>query len=142
ERAILSPSGGRHVHKAGIQLAERRVAELQIGHGPRPKVLHHDIGAADKLAEYLLSLRRFEIERDRALVAIQADEGRAFAVQQGRHMADLVAAVRRLDLDDLCAQVGELHPTERSGHVIAHLQDPDPREWRVHAPDAWSIASS
>src|SRR5260370_35025517 len=58
---------------------------------------------------------------------------RPFAFDQRRRLADLVATVGVLDLDDLCSQVGELRRAERPCHIVADLDDADAGERRAIA---------
>src|SRR5260370_42289565 len=61
---------------------------------------------------------------------------RPFAFDQRRRLADLVATVGVLDLDDLCSQGGELRRAERPCHIVADLDDADAGDRRAIAPRA------
>src|ERR1700684_3850950 len=68
------------------------------------------VGPLDQALENLLRARRFEIERNATLVSIRQLEGiRLVRIRLGRNLLPLSPhlSLRRLDLDDLRAEVGE-----------------------------------
>ncbi len=68
---------------------------------------------------------RLEVEREAALVAIDAQKIRALTVDERAALTRHVATVGILDLHDVRAQIGELHPAERTRHVVADLEHPN-----------------
>ena len=86
------------------------VAEAVFGERADLEVLDQDIGLGDQLQRDLLALLLADIQRDRALVAVDADEVGAFlgaGHERGREAARVVAGARPLDLDDIGAKVGQ-----------------------------------
>ena len=72
-----------------------------------------------------------EIERDALLVAVDAEEVRALALEKRRSPgARVVAFARLFDLDDARAHVGEQHRAIRARQHARQVQDGDPAEWR------------
>ena len=75
----------------------------------------------DQFACDIASLRPGEIERDTALVAIQADKGGTLAGEIGVFIAArIIAAIRIFDLDHFGAEIGQRLGAGRTGD--------DPRE--------------
>jgi len=122
-RAVETPPRDRDVHEVRVGLHERRGREPEIGHRPGPQVLHDDVRGLRQLSEDLLTLLALQIDRDAALVAIEAGEVAALAVDERLEEPGEVAAARMLDLDDFRAEIGELHPAERTRHVVPDLDD-------------------
>src|SRR5689334_16606454 len=70
EWTVLAKSGDCAIDQVRPHLLERRIAEPETLHDAGPKVLDHDAGGGNQLAEYLAALRSLEIERERALAGI------------------------------------------------------------------------
>src|SRR5260370_36306088 len=97
------------------------------------KVLDKDIGASGKLQQGLAAALRFQVENDRALVAVVVEErGRKSAPAVGA-AARRVAAIRRLHLDHIGALVGEDHRRERPRHIRGQIDDSIAMQWTRHA---------
>ena len=62
------------IDEARVERLQRGVVDAEPGLDVRPVVLDQDVGAAHQLAEDLDPLRRFEVERQAALVAVQVLE--------------------------------------------------------------------
>ena len=77
-----------------------------------------------------------EVERERALVAVQAEVvGRLAVVPRRSPGARVVAPVGALDLDDVGAEVAEQHRGQRAGEHAREVGDEDPvqrRHGRAH----------
>src|SRR5947208_15599792 len=111
-----APEGGdRAVDEPGIDGRERLVAQTERLHRPRPEVLDQDVAPAHESRQHLGALRRLEVERDRALVAVDDEVRRRLALLVGRPGARLVARARVLHFDDVGAQVREQHAAEGAG---------------------------
>src|SRR5260221_7368447 len=84
--------------------------EPQPLHRPRPEVLDHDIGAREQRVEDRPRAGGLEGRRQTLLVAVDAEEVRALAPDEGRSpRARVVPSARLLDLDDARAEIRELH---------------------------------
>ena len=113
-RTGLAIAGHRTVDDAGIDLLDRFIVEAVALQVADLEVLHHDVHGLRQLANDLLSRGLGEIDRDRTLVAVGADEERvvvvrlAFRIDQiGRPKnARIVTPARALDLDHLGTEIG------------------------------------
>ena len=74
--------------------------------------------------ERVASGRRFEVEDDAAFAAVDGDERGAVRADARAHLPRGIP-FRRLDLDDVGAQIGQLHRAERAGHDLAEVEDAD-----------------
>jgi hypothetical protein len=114
------------VDEPGVVLAEVLVAEVPLLHRADPEVLDDHVGLRGEVAEHLPTRRRLEVERDRALVPVDAHVvGRLLGVAvSGRvPVAGLVARLGALDLDNVGAEVAELHRAERSHEDARGVED-------------------
>ena len=98
------------------------VAEAPLLHGAGLVVLDQDVGVLEQAQEHALALGPAQIETERALVAVDADEvGSVLAGIEGRAPVAHLVALRRLDLDDLGAVVaqdlGGVWPAQHPGDV-------------------------
>ena len=92
------------VDDARVDLRERLVVDAEAVLHVGPEVLDHHVGLLDQAQEDREAFRRLQVERDAALVAVQVLE-----VRPSRGPPGLAAPpLRRLDLDDVGAPVGEL----------------------------------
>ena len=128
------------LHKAGIEL-DRLGADIaehndrrMLRRGPqafteRPghDVLQHHVGAVDQVPEDLEVGRVLEVEPDAALVAVPQHEGRALAFDEGRRAAHRIA-LGAFDLDDVGAEIAELHAAERARQVRRQIENHQPVE--------------
>ena len=119
------PVVGEQGHQPRVELRKPRIVELEIGHRAGPQVLDQHVRALRELAENLFSFRGLEIQRQRPLVAVEPDEARRLAVEEGRCGANLIAAVGVLDLDHVGAQIGEDLPRPRPGQDARKLENAD-----------------
>src|SRR5213078_146194 len=87
---------------------------------PRPS---RSISPAREVEEDLAPLGALQIEHQRALAAVPADEA------EGRHAERI--AVGRLDLEHLGAEVGEQHGAEGAGDEARQVEDTDALEARA-----------
>ena len=99
--------GDGHEDDLRVDLPEVVVAEAAAGQGPGTHRLHHRISGAGQLAEDLDALGRAQVDGDAALapVGVQEEQRGALDDRPG-HLAPVVTG-RRLDLDDLGAEVDE-----------------------------------
>src|SRR5207245_11417588 len=110
------PGGARAVAGEGAaQEARRMPLEPSVGEAPsleraQPESVDENVGLSDQAGEDFLSRRNRHVERQRALVAVDAEEVDGLAGDEGRSpVAGIVAFVRRLAFDDLGAHVAEHH---------------------------------
>ncbi len=122
-----------------VEAVALQVADLEV--------LHHDVDGLRELANDLLSRGLGEIDRDRALVAVGAEEERVVVVrlalridQIGRSEdARIVAAARTLDLDHLGAEVGEHLGRQRAREHARQIEHLDAGERkRRHSCFLWA----
>ena len=83
------------------------------------------VGHADEVLEDAARLGTAEVERERALVAVEAlEEERVGPVLVRRDVArDVAADGRVLDLDHVGAEIGELHRPVRAGAELLDRDD-------------------
>jgi hypothetical protein len=117
------------------QLRELRLEHLLVADAPfleraGLEVVDQDVGGLEQAQQHLAPLGLGEVERRHALVAVHADEVRRGAVAERRAPVAHLVALRRLDLDDVGAVVGEhlraVGPAEHAGQV----DDADAKEAR------------
>ena len=105
----------------GLRAERTFVADAQPVHRAGREVLHDDVDLLDEAEEERLALGVAEVDGDRALAAVDAEEVAAPAVLVGAGGAGDVAARRALDLDHVRAEVAKDHrgvgPGEDPGEV-------------------------
>ena len=129
-RAVESPAGDGDVDKARVRLEERGRREAEVIHGPRAQILDDHVRSAGEPFEDLAAFLAFEVDREAAFVAVESREVTALSGGEGLQEPGEVAGFRMLDLHDVGAEVGELHPAERARHVVADLDHTDARKGR------------
>ena len=108
----------RHVHEARVRRRERVPPEAEPVERAGGEVVQAHVGRLHQRQERGLALGRLEVERGRALVAVEIIIARARA----RHAPRLVAAVRVLHLDHVGAEIGQDQRRRRPGDDVAELQ--------------------
>ena len=103
---VLAEPGDAAIDDARIDLAQALIVDAELGLDVGAEVLDHDVGLRGEALEHLEALRVLQVERHRALVAVQILEVRAMA-RAARLLAGRVLQ-QRIDLDDIGAPVGEL----------------------------------
>ena len=119
--AVHPETGQRDADDLLVVLPQRLVGEPEPADRRRLHIDQQRMRIRDEFAEPLLARLRPQVETDALLVAVQAGE---VAV------ADLAGdlAARRLDLDDLGAEVGQQHRGVRACEHDADLEDADARQ--------------
>ena len=134
--ARLAVARAGAVDDRGVGLAEVIIAVAETVEDAGAEVLDHDVGGLGHAHDDLADLWRFEVERDRSLVAVPREEVRAFAVAdplgEERHRAEHVAGPHTLDLDDVRAHVGQKLGREGTLQQMAEIQDRHAFECLVH----------
>src|SRR5439155_19590496 len=124
-RAVLPEAGDAREDDARIDFRERIVidteAELHVG----AVVLDDDVRGLHELHEDRHALLVFQVDGDRALVAVQVLEVRAVARTAHRFTLD---ARWRFDLDDVGAEIRELAHAGRPGAHARKIEDAKARK--------------
>ena len=122
-RAFRTEAGDRAIDQPRIVGGERLIAEAEPVHRAGAEILDDDVGSERKLSRRRLAVLGLQVERDALLVAVHRAE-RAVVVGLAPH-PERIAAVRRLDLDDLGAQVRQQHAGERPADIAGEFEDLD-----------------
>ena len=122
--ARLAEARHRAVDDLGIDLLDVLVAEAQPLDHARPEALHHDMRLGGDLLHHGDAVGRLEVERDRALAAVEGDGmGAVVALQLAQRAAPV--AFQRLDLDDVGAVQGEQHGGVRPRDALREVENGD-----------------
>ncbi len=130
-RSALPKARHRGVDDARIDLLHLRGTEAELVERARPRRLQEYVRLRRKLEQDIDRLRPLEIEHQAALVAVERGEAHALALADRRCGAAHVA-LRRLDLDDIRAHVGEQRAGERPSDEVRELDDADSRKRLCH----------
>ena len=101
------------------------VADAPFFHRARLEVLDQDVGAFQQAQQHRAAVGLADVERDGALVAVDADEVAGVVVVERRAPVAHLVALRRLDLDHVGAVVGQDHRAVRAAEharQVDHLQ--------------------
>jgi hypothetical protein len=126
------------VDDAGMHAREHVVAQAEALDGAVGEVVDDHVRARDQAQEEGPAVRRaLQIDRDRALVAVQEVEvGRGAR----RHAPRLVALAGSLHLDHVGAQVGQEQPRRRARDDVAELEDAHACERKRGGHDAGIVS--
>src|SRR5689334_3893223 len=103
---------------------ERAVVESELLQRSRTEVLDEDVRLGGQAIERCAPVRMFEIERDAFLVAVDAQEVRAFTLEEWRApRSSVIAFARLLDLDHARTHIGEQHRAVRAGEHARQIED-------------------
>src|SRR5215475_10188515 len=119
--AVLAEPGNAGVDEAGIDLAEGRVIDPEAGLHIGAEVLDHHVGFGSEATKGCSSRRRFEVERNAALVAMQVLEIRTVA--GAAQTFPRVQVLGELDLDDIGTPVGKLTHGGRTGAHAGQIEN-------------------
>src|SRR5437764_12437724 len=100
-------------------------AIAQFRQRPGARVLGHDVSSADEIPEDLFAFVCLEVENDTLLAAVGTQVVRALPAGKWWSPLPRVIAPRRLNLDDLCPQVGQRHRTKRTTEHTRQVDDAD-----------------
>src|SRR5437899_10757994 len=112
------------VDDRGVALAEPVVTEAELLRLPGPEAAYDAVGLVTEAQQRIAAGRGLEAAPHAALVAVDRTEHGALAVDERRHAPGVLAAVGRLDLDDVGAEVSEDLARQRAGEVRADVQHP------------------
>jgi hypothetical protein len=115
QRTVLPVAGDRAVHELRTHRAEVVVPGPEPLGDARPEALDEAVGRGDQPAERGHGVRLFEIEGDRALVAIQHPAVSRLGSEARFVPAHVIAAGGLLDLDDVGPEVGQQASRVRAG---------------------------
>ena len=138
-RAGRAEAGDGAIDDGGVERADIVVGEAHAIDDTGSEVVDHHVGVFEHAAHNGETLLALEVEDDAALVAVEREERRRFAFDEGRAVAPgVVAAVGLFDLDDVCAHVGEEHGAEGTRENLAEVDYLDVLEgqfavWGLHS---------
>jgi len=140
-RARLPETGHTDHDQAGVDRRQFGPPESPFFHRARPEILEQEVRLLDEVLEQRLAVGLAQVERDRFLVAGDDRPPEGLAVRLlASPDAHRVALARRLDLDDLRAEVPEQLAAERTGQQGAEFDHAQARErarfeagWAGHA---------
>jgi hypothetical protein len=104
-------------------------------------IIQHGVGFCDQVVQHSLSLRMFEIDRERALVAVELEKARRkIGIFAGTEEAERIhAAFARFDFDHVGAELGQDRRAVRSGKHVIEADDAHAVERRGGAASACRI---
>ena len=141
ERSLAAIGRDRAIDQARIGRRDRGIVEPELLHHAAGKILHHYIRLGDQRARNLERGRIGEVERDAALVAIEAEKCRALAADFGMFvMARIVAAIGIFDLDHLGAEIRQrlgTGGTRNDAREVDHQQAIEGRRLALRARRAF-----
>ena len=105
-------------------LVEPRVGKAPLFQRAEAEIVDQHVGLLDQAGENFLPRRHRHVERERTLVAIDAEKiGRLAADEGWPPGAGVVAGAGRLDLDDVGAHVAEHHGAQRASEDAREIDD-------------------
>ena len=126
---VAAISGQMRTDDARIDVLQRGVVEAELCRLIAAQIVHHRIGTRDQIGEDLAALRMLQVEREAALVEVEALVKEAVVIPQkirpGR-AREVAAGVGILNLDDIGAHVGEEHRAIGPGAELLERQDAHP----------------
>ena len=139
-RPRLAEARDRADHETRVPLPQAFRAQAQpLGHAGTEVLHHHVAGARDSAGERL-PVGRLEVDDDRFLAPVRQREQGGFAVPEGADVA-VIVALRRFQLDDLGAQVGQDRGGEGPRQHPRQVKDAQTVQ-RLHRASSGARASS
>ncbi len=124
-------AGDRAVDQPGVRGGERPRREPEALERPGLEVVDEDVGAPGELAGELGVVVVLEVERDRALVAVDGEEvGRGPVLRLRWAPGPRLVPGGSLDLDHVRPEVPERHRRQRAGEHAREVGDEDSLEGR------------
>ena len=134
-RAGLAVTADGAVDQARVDRRELVIIKRQARHDAGAKRLDQDIGRLHQLEKNLDIAGRFEIKAEAALAPVERGEVGAEAVAVGvAQPAAQVANARRLNLDDISAQVGQPEGGKAAGQVTGQVENANAFECEHKGP--------
>ena len=122
-RAASAVAGDRQPHEIRPQPEQADVVESQPVECAHAHVVDQHVARLDERAHRIDALSRLQIEHERSLAAVPADEA---VLNEAKRIA-----ARRLDLPHLSAQIGQQSRAERAGEEAGQVDDADAGERTV-----------
>jgi len=120
--AVVAEAGDGGIDDGRIDLAQLLIAQAQAVHNAGTVILQNHVALGHQLAEHLFTGLALEVQDDAALVAVEVHIIGAFAVDNGKVAAGVIALAGTLDLDDLGAQICQHHAAVRGGKHAGQIQ--------------------
>ena len=125
----LAEPGNRAINETRMLRREPLVPQPDPLHLRGSEIFDQHVGPREQRIQNRPRALVLEIERERLLVAVDAEEVGALAADKGRPpRAGVVASPRLLDLDHSSSEVAQLHRAIRPGQDAAEIQDRQPFE--------------
>ena len=121
---LAVPGHTRH-DESRVECVKHIPSAPHLLHRSGPEVLHHDVRLGDQPAQQFLRLRVSQVEAHAALVAVEHHEIDALVVESRHERPRVVAEILALHLDNVSAEITELHCAVRPGDVprqVDHLE--------------------
>ena len=135
QRPVAAIAGDRAMDDPRVERPQGFIIEAEALQGFGHEILDDDIGAAHQLAHQLGPARARHVEGDRLLVAIDREVIGGDAAHAGRRpFPGLIAALGRLHLPDLGAQIGQGHGAPWPRQHPGEIEDLDAFQGGAHAP--------
>ena len=125
-RAALGIAVGGAIDDIGADRADAVIVESELGGGGGTQRQHHHVAGREQAFERALAGPGLEVERDRALVAVELEKGVAHARRSLRHDVAEHVAVGRLQLDDVGPHVAQRLRRQRPHAERRQVEDANP----------------
>ncbi len=136
--AGLAVAGHAQHHELRVHRAQHVPAEAPAFERAGLEILGQHVGLGDELLQHLDALGRFQVERDRLLVArLRQPDQRVAAFADGAEAAAGIAHLGLLDLDHLGAELRHDRGAVGGGDVGRDVDDADAGERPVVGGGGW-----
>ena len=142
-RPVLTEAGGNAIDDFRIERCHRRIAQAQALDRRYTHVVHQHVDASQQALDRVQPGRCFEIDRQRAFVAVERQENRTHATVARDAVGAHQVAFQAFDLDHIGAKVAEdlrgQGPQHHRGQVEhAHAVQGAGLRWRM----VWAVRGS
>ena len=141
-RAVLAEARDGAPDQLGILAAQLVGAQPEAGEHARPVVLDHHVAGGREPPHQLDAFRGLEVDHDAALVAVERDEIDAVGTDEMRLHGARQIALRRLQLDDLGAEIAQHLRAIRPRQDLRHVEDEQALQERAQAGHEFSLLES
>ena len=132
-RTGAAESRDRAVNEGRIGCRHLLVSQAETVHRSRPVVFDHYVGVFCEPTCRFESALLFEVQHHATLVAVHGEKCCRLTAHKGRaHVAGIIPPRRLLDLDDVCAHVGQEHRAKRPRQDLAAVHDLHPFQGQRH----------